>query len=66
VPSFGHSEILIRMTAETPLLLASRDKFVTLNLFDRLFSVDFPTRKDWSMERVDCVTVQKTSGTIIV
>jgi hypothetical protein len=27
--NFGHSEVLIRMTDETPLLLAPRDKFVT-------------------------------------
>jgi hypothetical protein len=32
------------MTDETPLLLAPRDKFVTLNIFDRKFSVDFPNR----------------------
>jgi hypothetical protein len=39
-----------------PLLLASRDKFVTPNIFHRKFSVDFPTREDWSMESVDLVT----------
>jgi hypothetical protein len=36
-----------------PLLLASRDKVVTLNIFGRKFSVDFPTREDWSTECVD-------------
>jgi hypothetical protein len=40
--NFGHSEILIKMTDETPLLLASRDKFVILNIIDGKFSVDFP------------------------
>jgi hypothetical protein len=40
---------------ETPLLLAPRDKYVTLNIFDRKFSVDFPTREDWSAECVDLV-----------
>jgi hypothetical protein len=54
VPTFGHSEVLIRMTDEMPLLMAPRDKFVTLNIFDRKFSVDFPTR-DWSKECVDLV-----------
>jgi hypothetical protein len=48
VPNFGHSEVLIRMTDETPLLLAPRDKFVTLNIFD--------TREDWTTECVDLVT----------
>jgi hypothetical protein len=32
-----------------PLLLAPRDQFVTLNIFGSNFSVDFPTREDWSM-----------------
>jgi hypothetical protein len=54
-PNFGHSEVLIKMTDEMPLLLASRDKFVTLNIFSRKFSVDFPTREDWSTEFVDLV-----------
>jgi hypothetical protein len=43
------------MTDEMPLLLAPRDKFVTLNIFGRKFSVDFPTREDWSTECVDLV-----------
>jgi hypothetical protein len=43
MPNFGHSEILIRMTDETPLLLAPWDKFVTLIIIDRKFLVDFPT-----------------------
>jgi hypothetical protein len=30
VPNFGHSEVLIKMTDEMPLLLAPRDKLVTL------------------------------------
>jgi hypothetical protein len=33
VPSIGHFEVLIKMTDEMPLLLAPRDKFVTLNIF---------------------------------
>jgi hypothetical protein len=36
-------------------LLAPKDKFVTLNIFDRKFFVDFPTREDWSTECVDLV-----------
>jgi hypothetical protein len=56
MPNFGHSEVLIRMIDEMPLLLAPRDKFLTLNVFDRKFSVDFPpTRDDWSAECVDLV-----------
>jgi hypothetical protein len=54
VPNFGHLEVLIKMTDEMPLLLAPWDKFVTLNIFGRKFSVDFPTREDWSTECVDC------------
>jgi hypothetical protein len=41
---------LIKITDEMPLLLAPRDKFVTLNIFGWKFSVDFPTREDWSTE----------------
>jgi hypothetical protein len=52
VPSFGYLAVLIRMTDETPLLLAPRDKF---DIFDRKFSDDFSTREDWSMECVDLV-----------
>jgi hypothetical protein len=37
MPNFGHSEVLNRMTDETPLLLAPKDKFVTLNIFDTVF-----------------------------
>jgi hypothetical protein len=55
VPNFGHSEVLLKMTDEMPLLLAPRDKFVTLNIFGRTFSVDFLTREDWSTESVDLV-----------
>jgi hypothetical protein len=55
VPNFGHSEVLIKMTDEMPLLLAPRDKFVTLNIFSRKFSVNFPTREDWSTGCVDLV-----------
>jgi hypothetical protein len=31
------------------------DKFVTLDIFGRKFSVDFPIREDWSTECVDLV-----------
>jgi hypothetical protein len=55
VLNFGYSELLIKMTDEMALLLAPRDKFVTLNIFDRKFSVDLPTREDWSTECVDLV-----------
>jgi hypothetical protein len=55
VPNFGHSKVLIKMTDEISLLLAPRDKFVTFNIFGRKFSVDFPTREDWSTECVDLV-----------
>jgi hypothetical protein len=55
VPNYGHSEVLIKMTDEMPLLLALRDKFETLNIFGNKFSVDFPTREDWSTECVDLV-----------
>jgi hypothetical protein len=47
VPNFIHSEVLIKMTDERPLLLAPRDN-VTLNIFVRKFSVDLPTKEDWS------------------
>jgi hypothetical protein len=53
VPNFGHTEVLTRMTDETPLLLAPREKFV--NIFDRKLSVDFPTREDLSRECIDLV-----------
>jgi hypothetical protein len=46
---------LIKITDEMLLLLAPRDKFVTLNIFDKKFSVDFPTREDWSTKCVDLV-----------
>jgi hypothetical protein len=48
VPNIGHSEVLIRMTDETPLLLAPRDKFVTL----RKFSVDFPIQERIGLRNV--------------
>jgi hypothetical protein len=54
VPNFGHSEVLIKMTDEMLLLLAPRDKFVTLNILDRKFFVDF-IREDLSTECVDLV-----------
>jgi hypothetical protein len=44
-PKFWHSDVFIGITDETPLLLSPRDNFVTLNLFDRKFSVDFPTKE---------------------
>jgi hypothetical protein len=53
VLNFGHSEVLIKMTDEMPLLLAPL--FMTLNIFSRKFSVDFPTRKDWFTECLDLV-----------
>jgi hypothetical protein len=51
VPNFG------QMIDEMLLLLAPRDKFMTLNIYSysRKFSVDFPTREDWSTECVDLV-----------
>jgi hypothetical protein len=52
MPNFGFSEVLIRMTDETPLFLAPRDKFVTLNIFDRKFSVNFPTRASLDLRNV--------------
>jgi hypothetical protein len=55
--TLGTLGVLIRMTDETPLLLAPREKFSTLNIFDRKFTVDFPTREDWSTERVDLVAL---------
>jgi hypothetical protein len=56
MPNFGHSEVLIRMTDETPLLLVPREKFVTLNiLIYRKFYVAFPTKEDWFTECVDLV-----------
>jgi hypothetical protein len=55
VPNFRHLEVLIKMTDEIPLLLAPRDKIVTLNIFGTKFSYDFPTREDWSTECVDLV-----------
>jgi hypothetical protein len=53
--NFGHSEVLIRITDLTPLLLAPTDKFVALNIFDRKFSVDLPTKGNWSTDCVDLV-----------
>jgi hypothetical protein len=55
VPNFEHSEVLIKITDELPLLLAPRDKFVSINIFDRRFSVDFPTREDFFTECADLV-----------
>jgi hypothetical protein len=57
VPNFGHSEVLIKMTDEMPLLLAQRDKFVNLNIIGRKFSVDLSTREDYSTECVDLVAL---------
>jgi hypothetical protein len=54
VSNFGYSEVLIKMTDEMPLLLAPRDN-VTLNIFVRKFSVDFPKREYWSTQCVDLV-----------
>jgi hypothetical protein len=55
VSNFGHSEVLIKMTDEMRLLLVLSAKYVTLDIFGRKFSVDFPTRKDWSTKCVDLV-----------
>jgi hypothetical protein len=55
VPNFGLSEVLIKMTEKMPLFLVPRDKFVTLQISGRTFSVDFPTIEDWSTECVDLV-----------
>jgi hypothetical protein len=55
VPNFEHSEVVIRMTDETPLMLAPRDKLGTLYIFDRKISIDFLTREDWFTECVDLV-----------
>jgi hypothetical protein len=48
VPNFGYSKVLIKMADEKSLLVAPKDTFVTLNIFERTFSVDFLTREDWS------------------
>jgi hypothetical protein len=53
--NFGHSEVLIKMIDKMPHLLDPRVEFVTLNKFSRKFSVDFPTRENWSTECVDLV-----------
>jgi hypothetical protein len=55
VPNFGHSEFLIKKTEEILLLLARKDKFVTINIFVRKFSVDFPTRENWFTECANLV-----------
>jgi hypothetical protein len=56
VPNFGHSEVLIKMTDGMPILLAPRDKYMTLNIFDRKLSVDFSMIENWSTECVDLIT----------
>jgi hypothetical protein len=56
VQNFGHSEVLIRMTDKTPLLLDLKEKFVTLNIYSiGKNSVHFPTREGYSAECVDLV-----------
>jgi hypothetical protein len=56
-PNFWHSDVLIGMTDETPLLLSPRDKFVTLKIFDLDIFCRFPyKREDWSTEYVDLVS----------
>jgi hypothetical protein len=55
VPNFGHLEVLIKITDEMRLLLAPRDKFVTLNIFGRKLSVDFPARENRSTKCADLV-----------
>jgi hypothetical protein len=53
-----------------PLLLAPRDKFVTLNISGRNFFVDLLTREDWSTKCVDLVApnglVFYTDGSLCV
>jgi hypothetical protein len=56
VPNFEHLEVWIIITYDMPLLLVPRDNFVTLNILGRKFSVNFPTREDWSTEFVDLVS----------
>jgi hypothetical protein len=53
MPNFGHSEVLIKMTHETHLLLVPRDRLVILKRFNRKFFVDLPSREDWSMGYAD-------------
>jgi hypothetical protein len=62
VPNFRHSEVLIKMNDELPLWFAPRNKFVTLNVFGRKFSVNFPTRQDLSTEFVDLVAPEGRAG----
>jgi hypothetical protein len=59
--NIGYSEVLIKITDEMLLLLALRDNFVTFNIFYRKFSVDFPTREDWS---TDCVDLAAPNGLV--
>jgi hypothetical protein len=44
--SIGKSVILSRMTEENPVLLAPCDKTEPTNVFERRFSVKFPSRSD--------------------
>jgi hypothetical protein len=41
VLNLGHSEVLIKLTDEMPVLLAPRENFGFLNIFDKKFSVNF-------------------------
>jgi hypothetical protein len=45
VPNFVHSGVLMKITDGMTLLLAPRDKFVALYIFDRKFSADFPNKR---------------------
>jgi hypothetical protein len=66
VPNFGHSEVLIKMTGEMSLLLAPRNKFVTLNIFGFPISIDFPTSEDWSTECVDLILHRMDSFSLLM
>jgi hypothetical protein len=57
VPNFRLSEVLIKMTDK----MAPRDKFVTLNIFGKKFSIDCPTREGWSTK---CVNLVEPGGLI--
>jgi hypothetical protein len=45
VPNFVHSGVLMKITDGMTLLLAPRDKFLALYIFDRKFSADFPNKR---------------------
>ena len=43
----GHSEIFSKVADEIPSTLALSDKIEPINVFDRRFTVEFPSRTDW-------------------